>query len=118
MAHHSDAEAKALGLSCTFEDVFGKRDDDLGLLIDPEERGFVIAAGQSGEPWVHRDYPNQGVCPIFGDDIPWKSVTVVFPAEHESAVEHWLIYVHGGGHERRKVLENGTVAIRSNYQAW
>lgn len=59
-------------------------------------------------------------CPIFKDKVPMKSVTVVFdPTKFpENEVEYWLGYVHGGEYSTRFVMTDGTVALRSNYQAW
>lgn len=83
-------------------DVFGDFDHDtLKKLGD----GMVVARSEQK-------------CPVFGDTVPYKSVTVVFDADQEADVAYWLAYVHGGPYARRKVLEDGRVALRSDYQAW
>ncbi len=58
--------------------------------------------------------------PVFEDNVPWKSVTVLFnPTDvPEEDVIYWLSYVHGGPYTKRRKLLNGKVAIRSDYQAW
>ena len=59
------------------------------------------------------------VCPIWKDKLPYKSVTIVCEPSIEEEVIYWLEYVHGGGSvSRRKKLDNGKIALRSNYQCW
>ena len=69
---------------------------------------------------VGRSYPEQDndVCPVWGDRVPWKSVTVVVPADEEGDAAYCLAMAHGGEFSRRKVLADGRVALRSDYQAW
>jgi len=59
-------------------------------------------------------------CPVFGDNMPYKSVTVIFdPKTHPyDEVTYWLSYVHGGDFERELTLKDGRIAIRSDYQCW
>lgn len=58
-------------------------------------------------------------CPVWGDVVPWKSVTVIVDAADEADARYSLEYVHGGGSvSRRMALPNGRVALRSNYQCW
>lgn len=63
---------------------------------------------------------SEELCPIFGDIVPYKSATVLFdPKTHpEHEVIYWLSYVHGGDYSRYKELEDGKIAIRSDYQCW
>jgi hypothetical protein len=85
-------------LRITKDDVFGPN-------------GMVVA--NSGE-----------VCPIFGDRVPYKSVTVVIPelSVHDGLigdVEYWLDFVQGDGSvSQRRSMPDGTVALRSDYMAW
>jgi hypothetical protein len=58
------------------------------------------------------------VCPVWGDEIPYKSVTVIVAADEEDAATYCLACAHGGDYDRRKVLDDGRIALRSNYQAW
>jgi len=58
------------------------------------------------------------ICPVWGDRLPWKSSTVIVPPELEDAAAFCLACADGGGYSRRKVLEDGRVALRSDYQAW
>lgn len=59
-------------------------------------------------------------CPIFGDIVPYKSVTVVFDPEKfpYEEVTYWLSYVHGGEHSDEMINGDGKIAIRSDYQCW
>ena len=58
------------------------------------------------------------VCPVWGDTLPYKSVTVAVPADEEHAAAYCLAMAHGAGWSRRKVLQDGRVSLRSNYQGW
>lgn len=87
----------------TKEDVWGKFDVREGKRID---RGMVVA--RHGE-----------TCPIFKDEIPYKSVTVVGPKNRYEEIVYWLEYVHGGDCVvMTKELDDLRVAIRSDYQCW
>ncbi len=58
-------------------------------------------------------------CPIIGDVLGYKSVSVVCEAKDQQAVEYWLEYVHGGGCvEGTAKLEDDKIMIRSNYMCW
>jgi hypothetical protein len=67
---------------------------------------------------------SEEVCPIFGDKVPYKSVTVVVPelSVHDGLigdVEYWLDFVQGDGSvSQRRSMPDGTVALRSDYMAW
>ena len=57
-------------------------------------------------------------CPIFNDYIPYKSVTVKCKEEEVDQVIDCLSYVHGGDCvSNYKSLEDGYVAIRSDYKS-
>ena len=69
--------------------------------------------------WTKMGPDDQGdVCPVWGDIVPWKSLTVIVPPELENAATYCLACMHGAGYSRRKVLEDGRVAFRSDYAAW
>lgn len=91
----------------TKEDVWG----DLQKGIP----GMIVARGA-----VNDNEPT--ICPIFGDVIPYKSVTVVCGVDQYDDVTYWLTYVHGSGClEQIKKIERGSrkmLAIRSNYMCW
>lgn len=56
------------------------------------------------------------VCPIWGDTLPLKSVTVICNADQESIVTHWLHHVHGAYCvSSRLELKDGRIAMRSDY---
>jgi len=110
-------------------DVFGKTTDHK----DPRPftrftNGMLVARGlpyEEGSPEALKiqsksdDKPIPMVCPIMGDKLPYKSVSVVCKVEDFEAVEYWLSYVHGGGCiEFTKDLEDGTMLVRSNYMCW
>jgi len=58
-------------------------------------------------------------CPVWGDKVPYKSVTVICKAGQVQDTIYWLEYVHGGGSVRKmKALPGDRVALRSDYMAW
>tara|TARA_R100001594_G_scaffold150378_1_gene211304 strand:- start:132 stop:419 length:288 start_codon:yes stop_codon:yes gene_type:complete len=57
-------------------------------------------------------------CPVWGDKVPFKSVTVVIPEDEEKDAVVCLACAHGGGWSRRKAVGAGLIALRSDYQAW
>jgi hypothetical protein len=77
------------------------------------EGGMIVARGHG-----HQDV-SQTICPIFGGEVPWKSVTAVCPKEKEEEVIYWLEYVQGSNCiNERKLLASGEVALRADYMAW
>jgi hypothetical protein len=98
-----------------FDPDFKLQKSDVFGTFDPETRtqtskGMVVAQG-------HPDHPV--ACPVFGDIVPWKSVTVICKLEEEGEVTHWLSYVHGGDTvSNRQEFTDGRVALRSDYQCW
>jgi len=99
----------------TKEDVWGKFDE---RTHEPLNEGMVIANWNFGKDEAD-SYSSVDPCPIFGDYIPWKSVTVVCDTELEDQVTYWLEYVHGTDCvSNRKELDDGKVALRSDYQCW
>ncbi len=101
-------------------DVWGKYDDNHNKV----STGMIVARGipydknsPEGKDLIEKTgYP--AVCPVFGDVLPYKSVTVVCTEEHFNAVTYWLSFVHGGQHYGEKKLKDGRIALRSNYQCW
>lgn len=87
----------------TKEDVWGKWDELSSTKIS---NGMIVASYNE-------------VCPAFKDVVPYKSVTVVCDEDQVDDVTYWLEYVHGAECvEKTKRLDDGKVAIRSNYQCW
>ena len=87
----------------TQEDVWGEFDIYKGKRIS---NGMVVAR--------YKD-----ICPIFNDEVPYKSVTVVCPKSQYDEVVYWLEYVHGGDCVSiTKELDDLRIAIRSDYQCW
>ena len=86
----------------TKEDVWGKFDENFNLI----DKGMIVAR-------------HEETCPVFNDEVPYKSVTVVCDIEQENDVTDWLSYVHGGDCvSMRKDLKDRKVALRSDYQCW
>jgi hypothetical protein len=117
----SDLKSAVSTLATTFTEQMAKEQAGFSMSMD-------VVFGERGTDGVRGPglvvAKNQEICPIWGDKLPYKSVTVVIPElmlhdglQHQ--VEYWLEYVHGGGSvSRRRSLPDGTVAIRSDYMAW
>jgi len=89
--------------SLTKDDVWGQFNIKTGERLT---RGMIVAR-----------YNEE--CPIWGDVLPYKSVTVKCLINQEDEVIYWLDYVYGcDSVQRRKVLKNGMVALRAEYQCW
>jgi len=89
------------GTTITKEDVWGKYDDVNHKIID---EGMVVA--------------RQGKCPIFGDELPYKSVTLVCTDDQLYDVLYWIDYVHGANSVSKILTMDDGIAIRSDYMAW
>lgn len=108
----------------TMEDVWGRTDEHTLKLIDT---GMIVARGL---PLPIDDFFTQemydtaiakiaDVCPVWGDVLPYKSVTAICKESQMDEVSYWLEYVHGADCiEKIKAMHNGHVAIRSNYMCW
>lgn len=122
---HSEWFSKKSLTRLTKDDVWGTFDLHTTRF---SRRGMLIARGVPKEDdeffaKVDRDaaivdMPN--VCPIWGDELPYKSVTVVCNSDQFDEVKYWLEFVHGSNCvQDSKFIENGTkIAIRSDYQCW
>ena len=99
----------------TMEDVWGKHEMETEFIpkipIVWIHHGMLVATShEDGLPKI---------CPIWKDELKYKSVTVVCNKDQEEEVSYWLEYVHGGGSiSRRKELPENKVALRSDYQCW
>ena len=90
-------------LELTQEDVWGKYNE---LSSSKISNGMIVAS--------YND-----VCPIFGDKVPYKSVTVVCDENQMDDVVYWLEYVHGADCVAiTKHIDGSKIAIRSDYQCW
>lgn len=109
-------------MKITKDAVWGKYDDNLNLL----NRGMIVAQGYIGDKYYEQGLEHwkkkvqtTNVCPVWKDELPYKSVTVICELSQKGEVEYWLEYVHGGSSvEKWKELPGGKVAIRSNYMCW
>lgn len=108
----------------TKDDVWGKVDEDAFQLLT---KGMIVARGlppvdqyfslEDKERIVKQTYPS--ICPVWGDELPYKSVTAICDADQVEEVSYWLEYVHGGGSVSEiRDLPIGKVALRSDYQCW
>lgn len=86
----------------TKEDVWGRFDSDLNQITS----GMVIAKAKD-------------ICPVYGTELPYKSVVVKCKIEEYNAVKYWLEYVHGAECIRGISCDDDeTMTIRSEYQCW
>jgi hypothetical protein len=93
-------------MQLTKDDVFGK--------IAEDENGFPYRATEGMVVGQQKT-----TCPIWGDEIPYKSTTVVCEAHQVDDVIYWMIHVKGGDCiSRQKTLPDGKVALRGDYQCW
>lgn len=85
------------------EDVWGRFNENTHEM---ETEGMVVA--RQGQR-----------CPVFNDEVPYKSATIVCLPEQEKEVLYWLDFVQGGGNvSKRLVLPGGEVVLRSDYMCW
>lgn len=108
----------------TQEDVWGSVDLKTGEQVS---KGMIVARGlpsvdatftqERKDSIIAKGYPS--VCPVWGDELPYKSVTVICHENQVGHVSYWLEYVHGAGCVVDvKELADGRVALRSDYQCW
>jgi hypothetical protein len=93
---------------------------DTGILF-PQTPATGVA--ETDPLWVWEDDFIQAQygesCPVWGDTLPQKSVTVLVPAGMQGEAVFSLEFAHGGGSiSRQKLFPNGMLAIRSDYQCW
>ncbi len=87
----------------TYADVWGTTDE---TSMNRISKGMVVAT--SGE-----------VCPVWGDTVPYKSVTVICAEAQITEVSYWLEYGHGANCiVKRKILSDRRCALRSDYKCW
>lgn len=92
----------------TKEDVWGCYDNQSGKLFG----GMIIARG------IPASY-GEVKCPVWGDVLPYKSVTIECAVEQWPEVEYWLDYVLGGGSVSKvRYTESSTMYARADYQCW
>ena len=91
----------------TEDQVWGTRVyDDNGVPEYRKDDGMILARSEQK-------------CPIFGDVVPYKSVTVLCNIEQEKEVQYWLEYVQGAGCiSRRRMVKVGKIALRVDYKCW
>lgn len=95
---------KPLTKQLTEEDVWGIYDIATHTRIS---KGLIVA--------------NYGdICPVFGDKVPCKAVTVVGKMALEDEIVYWLEYVQGVGCVSKRKIDkkNGNIALRAEYQCW
>ena len=103
------------------DDVWGDLDMDT---LTWKHRGMVVAQGKPMIGGGYKVAPTKGpqvpsLCPYFGVELGYKSVTVVCRQDQVDEVIYWLEYVHGAGAvDAEKNLDDGKVAILSSYKCW
>jgi len=102
-------------LSLTMDEVLGNNGHK-GLVV---ARGLPSMSKKEMDALKKEGYNHPTRCPIWGDTLPYKSLTVVCEEKDYEAVDYWLGYIHGGenisGCEKQK---DGKIAMRSNYMCW
>lgn len=97
------------------EDIWGHYDEQTHKMLD---YGMIVARG-CGEPDGKITSKCPDFCPVWKERLSYKSVTAICDKEQQREVEYWLEYVNGGDSiSKTKDLDNGKVAIRSNYMCW
>jgi hypothetical protein len=119
------AAAKKAGRSVEMRSIEG---DDHVAVADPtrltmEDVFGKIIENEHGDPIGREDGMVVGkqntICPIWNDEIPYKSTTVVCHPHQVDQVEYWMTYVKGGDCiSKTVILEDGRVAIRGDYTCW
>lgn len=109
-------EAKKL----TMKDVWGKYDQENSRVVG----GMVWARGlgdwkkEVRDGYLREDFqPNYPTkCPIWKEELPYKTVTVICQVEQEQEVIYWLDYVMGGGCvQKTKQLSGNRIAMQADY---
>lgn len=102
--------------------------DDIPVAVECDNLLLVTPRATSREPdWATKapfrvafgkgDSPT--LCPVWGDVLPYKSITVIVDKADLASASDACEYVHGGGSVRKtRNLPDGKVAIRSDYQCW
>jgi hypothetical protein len=107
----------------TMDDVWGVFDNET---LEPVHFGMLKARGL---PLISEHFTVEehlkiterlpDICPVWGDKLGYKSVTCICEEAIAEEVSYWLEYVHGGGSiSRIQELNNGMVALRSDYMCW
>ena len=104
---------------------------EVAEMMDAQEKREESMTLQKNDIWGEFDLKHKKVsggmivarhgetCPVFGDVVPSKSVTVVCRDEEVDEVLYWLSYVHGGDNiNGMQPMPNKKVAIRSDYTCW
>ena len=99
----------------TKDDVWGTMGKG-GLVV---ARGLPSSMSKKEKDAICRTTGRPQICPIWKNELGYKSVTVIFEEKDYAAVTYWLEYVHGGGCVvDEKSLPEGKMAIRSDYMCW
>ena len=110
-------------VTLTQEDVWGKFIQVKGGGHKKISKGMIIADSRTGG-FDDEECQSIGICPIFKDHIPYKSVTVVCEEDLANEVAYWLEYVQGGDciSQTLDIIDAKTgktyLAIRADYQCW
>lgn len=99
----SNPSDKPNQLTVEKESVFGTFCEKSSSMLDS---GMILAR-------------NETVCPVWGDVLGFKSTTLICPPEDYDSVVYWCEYVNGAGSvSKTKTLDDGRIALRSDYMCW
>jgi len=110
-------------MELTKEDVFGTYDFENHRLLG----GMIWARGLGDwkqdvkDGYLREDFqPNRPTkCPIWKEELPYKTSTVICKAEQENEVTYWLEFVLGSGCVcKRKELSGNRIAMQAQYMCW
>lgn len=88
----------------------------------PESLTDPVARWEANMRWVAMDpylaARTGQTCPVWGDEVPYKSITVIVPAALAEAASYCIFCIMGAEPADEKVLDDGRVAFRGDYAAW
>ena len=99
------------GFKLTSQDVFGKYNAKFRKRI---HNGMIVADCRTGG-YNRRTGQSKGVCPVFGDNLSFKSNTLICEPHQATEVEYLIELSKGKPYTKKKVLVDGRIAYRADY---
>lgn len=115
MKNDNEIHERPPGIKLFKSDVWGKFDPET---LESINEGMIVARGRPFSAPEDHQYSLPSFCPVWNEELPYKSVTAICTEEDLDDVVFWLSYVHAVEYQMVKRLPDNKVAIRSNYQAW